>query len=36
MFDLPPLLVCAVLGTEVAFPDAMRFNGAAPEVINSR
>lgn len=24
------------LGTEVAFPDAMRFNGAAPEVINSR
>lgn len=24
------------LGTEVAFPDALRFNGAAPEVINSR
>lgn len=25
-----------VLGTEVAFPDIMRFNGAGPEVINSR
>jgi hypothetical protein len=25
-----------ILGTEVAFPDAMRFNGAAPEVINCR
>lgn len=24
------------LGTEVAFPDIMRFNGAGPEVINSR
>jgi len=24
------------LGTEVAFPDAMRFKGAAPEVINGR
>jgi hypothetical protein len=26
----------AYLNTEVAFPDAMRFKGAAPEVINSR
>jgi len=25
-----------ILGTAVAFPDAMRFKGAAPEVINSR
>lgn len=24
------------LGTEVAFPDALRFKGAAPEVANSR
>lgn len=24
------------LGTEVAFPDAMRFKGAAPEIANSR
>lgn len=24
------------LGTEVAFPDALRFKGAAPEVVNSR
>ncbi len=24
------------LGTEVAFPDALRFKGAAPEIVNSR
>ena len=24
------------LGTAVAFPDALRFKGAAPEVVNSR
>ena len=26
----------AILGTAVGFPDAMRFKGAAPEIINSR
>lgn len=26
----------AILGNEIAFPDAFRFKGAAPEVINSR
>ncbi len=26
----------SILGTEVGFPDAMRFKGAAPEIINSR
>lgn len=25
-----------ILGTEVAFPDALRFKGAAPEIVNSR
>ena len=25
-----------ILGTAVGFPDAMRFKGAAPEIINSR
>ena len=25
-----------ILGTEVAFPDALRFKGAAPEIANSR
>lgn len=24
------------MGTEVAFPDALRFKGAAPEIVNSR
>ena len=26
----------SILGTAVGFPDAMRFKGAAPEIINSR